>query len=344
MLAADIGGTSARFAIFNAVGEARTPVQVEVLPAVSFAGFREALAHVLDPRPAGIEAACIAVAGPVHGDHARLTNLPWHVDIDTVANQLAVPRSRVRLVNDLEAVAWAIPTLPPEALRTLHAGGSCPGNAALLAAGTGLGEAGMYWDGARYLPFACEGGHADFAPRDEIEWEYARDLMGRWGHASWERVLSGPGLVSLFEFLVRARGTLVPATLAERMRIGDPAAAVAEAALAGFCDAAVEAVDRFVALLGAEAGNLALKLLARGGVFVGGGMAPKLLPCQHTGRFVEGFLAKGRMRPLLETIPVHVILDETAGLCGAAAVAVQLLAGSGATPTGPCCIPARRQP
>lgn len=324
MLAADLGGTSSRFALVDAAGESRTPLQIEVLPAAAFTDFYEALAHAFGPRPSGIEAACIAVAGPVHGEHARLTNLPWHVEVAAVANQLALPPGRVRLINDLEAIAWAIPILPQTALRTLRTGVSRDGNAALLAAGTGLGEAGLYWDGALHRPFACEGGHADFAPRDEVEWGFTCDLMRRWGHASWERVLSGPGLVSLFEYLVRARRGAVPPALIDQMRTADPAAAVAEAALAGICELATEAVERFVGLLGAEAGNLALKLFARGGVFVGGGIAPKLLPCLHTGSFDEGFLAKGRMRPLLETFPVHVILDDTAGLSGAAVVASHL--------------------
>ncbi len=331
VLGADVGGTSARFAIVSAAAEVWAPVHLEVVPTGLVDRFEDALASVSHAQFGALEAACIALAGPVRGGHARLTNLPWHVDAATVARQLSLPGDRVHLINDVEAIAWAVPTLSENDVHTLHPGQLGGGNLALLAVGTGLGEAGLIWDGYAYHPFAGEGGHADFAPRDEVEWGFAHELLTRWGHASWERILSGRGLVDLYRYLVRHRKAVIPPFLAERMRVDDPAAAVAEAGLARSCELAVEAIQRFAWLLGAEGGNLALKLLARGGVYVGGGIPPKLLPRLDDSSFLAGFLAKGRMRPLLETFPVQLILDEAAGLRGAAVVASRLAArGEGA--------------
>jgi len=332
VLGADVGGTSARFAILRANPTTWPPLHLQVVPTATVASFAEALGQVQHSGPGQLAAACIAVAGPVRGDRARLTNLPWEVDVATVAAQLSLPNHRVRLVNDVEALAWAIPTLAAHDLYTLHPGQPAFGNAALLAVGTGLGEAGLIWDEGGYHVFASEGGHADFAPRDEVEWGFARQVMGRWGHASWERALSGPGLVDLYHYLVELRGARVPPLRRDGMGVKDPAAAVTAAALAGSCPLAVEAVHRFAGLLGAEAGNWALKLLARGGVYVGGGIPPKLLPHLDSRLFLESFFDKGRMRPLLETFPVYLIRDDNAGLRGAAAVASRLAVGGERSP------------
>lgn len=325
LLAADVGGTSTRWALLPTGGG--VPFRTATLPSASFSTFGEALAQFLGSPPPPLAAACVAVAGPVHAGRARLTNLPWEVEAVALAAQLALPPERVRLLNDVEAIAWAIPTLPPEALAWVQRGTASTGNAALIAVGTGLGEAGMYWGGRRHLPFASEGGHADFAPRDEVEWEFTCELRRRWGHVSWERVLSGAGLVALYEFLAQRQEAEIPLQVRQRMEEADPAAAVAEAAQLGLCPRAGEAVDRFLGLLGAEAGNLALKLLARGGVYLGGGIPPKLLAGQRVGVFLAGFLDKGRMRPLLEEFPVAVILDENAGLRGAGVLAALLARG-----------------
>ncbi len=329
VLAADLGGTSARVAVYTAADAAVTPLHTVIHPASALPGVATVLELIPATLRGEVAAACLAVAGPVGEGRARLTNLPWEVEAAAVARQLRLPTGRVALVNDLEAIAWAIPTLPPAALHTLHSGVPSSGNVALLAAGTGLGEAGLIWDGRRHVPFGGEGGHADFAPRDEVEWELARQLAARYGRVSWERVVSGPGLVELYHFLLQYRGMAVPPPVAGALAAGAGAAAVAQAAREGSCPVAVEAVRRFVGLLGAEAGNLALKLKAEGGVYLGGGMAPKLLSQLQDGPFLESFLAKGRMRPLLETFPVRVILDEGAGLAGAARVAARLAGAPG---------------
>lgn len=342
VLGADVGGSTARFAIVSASAETWAPLRLEQLPTAAVGSFRAALAHLLQSRFEGLDAACIAVAGPVRDDRVRLTNLPWEIDVASVAKQLSLPPNRVRLINDLEAIAWAIPTFTKEQLCTLQVGQPGPGNAALLAAGTGLGEAGVVWDGDTQHPFASEGGHADFAPRDDVEWGFACQLVARWGHASLERVVSGPGLLALYRYLLQLRKATPPREVGERLRAGEGAAVVTDAALAGECAIAAEAVERFAGLLGAEAGNLALKLLARGGVYVGGGIPPKLLPLLPPRLFVDAFLAKGRMRPLLESFPVHVIIDETAGLRGATVVASRLAAARRGRRPGSQRIPARK--
>jgi glucokinase len=210
--------------------------------------------------------------------------------------------------------------LGPEDFAVLNAGAAgAAGNAALISAGTGLGEAGLFWDGKRHRPFASEGGHCDFAPHSPLETELAAYLAGRFGHASYERVLSGPGLHNVYQFLLeRGGGRDELPELMKRLDLQDPAAAISAAGLQGLSELCGQALDLFVSIYGAEAGNLALKVLATGGVFFGGGIAPKILDRLRRPAFVEAFAAKGRMRPLLEAIPVRVILNESTALLGAA--------------------------
>lgn len=255
--------------------------------------------------------------GPVVDGVCRTTNLPWVVDARRLARRLGL--DRVGLLNDLEAAAHGVAALEPNALETLNAGSAeARGNAALIAAGTGLGEAGLYWDGSRHHPFACEGGHADFGPRDDLETAFLGWLRARHGRVSWERVVSGPGLVALYEFLRDREGGGEPAWLTESLRAQDPAAAITRAALERRDERCALTLDRFVALYGAEAGNLALKVMARGGVYVGGGIAPRILAAMRTPAFLDAFVDKGRMRPLLESMPVRIILNEQCALLGAA--------------------------
>jgi glucokinase len=225
----------------------------------------------------------------------------------------------VWLLNDLEANAYGIATLAPEDFLTLNEGApQAEGNAAVIAAGTGLGEAGLYWDGRRHRPFASEGGHASFAPSNTLQVELLRYLLTHFTHVSWERVLSGPGLHTIYTFLRDTGRGIEPAWLSEEIHTGDPAAAISGAALEDRCALCMQALDLFVALYGAEAGNLALKVMATGGVFVGGGIAPKIIEKLKDATFMQAFTAKGRLQPLLETIPVHVILNDQTALYGAA--------------------------
>jgi glucokinase len=245
-------------------------------------------------------------------------NLAWDVDGARLAHTLGMPH--VGLINDLEANAHGIFTLEPADFVELNSGAPKPtGNIAVISAGTGLGEAGMYWDGAHHHPFATEGGHTDFAPHTDIEIDLARYLRGKLGgHVSWERVVSGPGLANIYAFLRDTGRGVEPPWLTEALKAGDPPAIISTTALADKDDLCVQALDLFVDAYGGEAGNLALKLMATGGVYVGGGIAPRIIRKLREPRFMQAFVDKGRLTPLLEKIPVRVITNDKTALFGAA--------------------------
>jgi glucokinase len=225
----------------------------------------------------------------------------------------------VALLNDLEANAYGLAMLAPDDFVALNNGTTeASGNMAIIAAGTGLGEAGLHWDGGQHHPFASEGGHASFAPSNAFQIELLSYLLREFTHVSWERVVSGPGLYNIYRFLRDTGRGEEPPWLGEEIRRGDPAAVISQAALAGSSALCGQALDLFIALYGAEAGNLALKLMASGGVFVGGGIAPKIITKLRDSTFIEAFVAKGRMQSLLQDIPVRVILNDKAALLGAA--------------------------
>jgi glucokinase len=321
-LAGDIGGTKTRLAIVKVAG---TQVYIEhevSYPSQDYARFETLLAEFLlgFTVPA---AAAFGVAGPVQGRVVQTTNLPWRIDVDALQRQFGF--AQCTLLNDLEATAYGLPALRDKDLLTLQAGAvDATGNLAVIAAGTGLGEAGLFWDGRGHQPFATEGGHASFAPSNTLEFALMRHLQQQFQHVSWERVVSGMGLLSLHEFLRQYRNSPVPDWLADEMRNIDAAAAISYAAMAGSDEICVETMQFFVRLYGAEAGNLALKVMSRGGLFIGGGIAPKILPMLKSGEFLEALLAKGRMRPLLEAMPIKVILNDRAALYGPALRAAQL--------------------
>jgi glucokinase len=245
------------------------------------------------------------------------SNLPWIIEQSVLANQIHL--AATLLINDLEASAWGIGALGMEDLVTLNPGaGAVSGNQAVVAPGTGLGEAGLFWDGNRHHVFACEGGHTDFAPQGDLQIELLRYLTKRFGHVSYERILSGPGLVNVYEFLCAAGCGKESAELKAAMAVGDPAAAISHAALAGSDSLAEKALDIWISVYGSEASNLALKIMSTGGLFLAGGISPKILPRLKGSLFMNGFLDKGRMRPLVEAMPVHVVTNEKAGLLGAA--------------------------
>lgn len=329
ILAGDIGGTNTRLAIFG--DPAGMPENLRTFPSQDHAGLGEIVAQYctgLDRQPS---VACFGVAGPVLAGVGRITNLPWTVDAAALAQQLGV---RTWVINDLEANAHGVAVMPATSLIELHAGApEATGNRAIIAAGTGLGEAGLFWDGANHLPFASEGGHASFAPGTPLEDELLVWLRAKYdGHVSWERAVSGMGIVNLHDFLRERAGQPDPDWLVAAKRDGDPGAAISKAGLAGTDPICAQTMDWFVELYGAEAGNLALKTMATGGLYVGGGIAPRIMDKMRDGRFVEAFLAKGRMRaPVMDKIPVRVILDDHAALRGSARCAALRLA----TPTTP---------
>jgi glucokinase len=313
ILAGDIGGTKTHLALFengNCVHEKKFASQ-------EYAGLLQVVEEFLSLHPASIERACFGVAGPVVNGVSQTTNLPWKIDAVELAKGLKI--SQVFLINDLEAHAWGIRSLKPTQVLTLNEGNSAVlGNQALIAAGTGLGEAGLYWNGKTHLPFACEGGHADFAAQTELEMELLRYFKNIFEHVSYERVLSGAGLYHLYRFLIDMRLENEGEEFEEIAMSHDPAKVISEKALSKESRACMRALDWFVSLYGAEAGNLALKFLALGGLYIGGGIAPKILPAMQSGGFMKAFTAKGRFSSLLSAVPVRIILDDNTALLGAA--------------------------
>jgi glucokinase len=263
-------------------------------------------------------------------DAVVTTNLPWHIRGASLRLRLGTPH--VRLLNDLEATAYGALVLPAGELLVLNAGVARTGHRAVIAAGTGLGQALLFWNGTRHVPVATEGGHADFAPRDEVEHDLLRWLERKYdGHVSYERTVSGHGLANIFQFLDEHCRMPVADATRRRLATEDPAAVIGELGVTGACATAVAAVARFVSIYGAQAGNLALTGMATGGVYVAGGIVGKLLAAMTSGEFVRAFVAKGRYEPLLREIPVWIVRDPDAGLHGAADVAARLVDEAGGT-------------
>jgi glucokinase len=316
LLAGDVGGTKTNLALFTAERGALEPLVSATVPNHGRAGLEAVVGEFLAGREDRPAAACFGIAGPVTGERIHMPNLGWWVDARALEKALGV--DRVVLLNDLEATAYGIATLAPDRFAVLNEGAAPAGGAtaALIAAGTGLGEAVLYWDGARHRVCASEGGHADFGPRDAEQTAILDRLRGRFGHVSWERLVSGPGLHNVYDALDLDESPAVAASIASAP---DASARISELALAGGSARCVRALDCFVACYGAAAGNLALQALATGGVYVGGGIAPKIVSKLRDGAFLRAFCDKGRLAPLMERIPVKVILDPTTALRGAAA-------------------------
>ena len=331
ILAGDVGGTKTALALFEVRRRALVVVREGVLASHDFAGLPDAIRQfMLEGSPASIDAACVGVAGPMIDGRSTAVNLPWVVDEASLAD--AVSTRRVKLVNDLEATGQGALGLPRAALATLQAGEPRKATMALIAAGTGLGEVLLVWDGRRHRVVSSEGGHADFAPRTELETELFRFLRKEFGRVSYERVVSGPGLYNIYRFLLASGGGPESEWLRSRMETGDPSAAIAEAALDQRDPRAVQALETFVTVYGAETGNLALKALAIGGIFIGGGIAPKIRARLEDGTFVEAFRDKGRLSGMMASIPIHLVLEPRAALLGAAAIGRSLLSGPAPKP------------
>ena len=319
VLAGDIGGTKTRLAIFEVAGTQLETLAEQSFPSQDYAALEDVIDAFMNTHPLRPEAACFGVAGPVREAESRITNLPWRISAAAIASRF---RLRAGLLNDLEATAWGIQALGEQDFHTLNPGNAhATGNAAVIAAGTGLGEAGLCHSGDRLVPFGTEGGHTDFSPGNELEIELLRYLKTRHTHVSWERVVSGPGLVTLHEFLCLHHATPAPDWLLAEMQGGDPAAVISRVARSGRDARCEAALELFVHLYGVEAGNLALKIMATGGFYIGGGIAPKMLRPLADGGFMDAFCAKGRMRPLLQQMPVRVILNDRTALFGPALVA-----------------------
>ena len=323
ILAGDIGGTNARLAAFETEGNRLQCVVEKVYPSKEHSGLPEIVADFVRTEGIPAQSACFGVAGPVRGGRSKISNLPWTIDSRELAEQLRL-RS-VGLINDLEAFAYGIDALESKDFVTISDGASdADGNMAVVSAGSGLGEAGLYWDGFRHHPFACEGGHTEFAPKNDLEIDLLEHLMKKYGHqhVSYERILSGPGVANIYEFLRDTGKEEEPAWLKDQLRAAtDVPAVISELALSKKAPICERTLLIFVSVFGSEAGNCALKFMATGGIFVAG-IAGKIVPLFQEPAFLESFFDKGRMRSLLETVPVRIVLNDDSGLIGAARYAL----------------------
>jgi glucokinase len=324
ILAGDVGGTKVHLALFDFIDGNLKHTRDKQFPAKEYAGLEAIVKEFLIAEK--VTAACFGVPGPVRDGQLRLTNLPWTLDRRELARNLKI--DYIFLINDLQANGYGIAELDAEQIYTLSEGDARQvGNRALISAGTGLGEGFIVWDGRNYVPYPSEGGHADFAPRNEDEIDLLRFLRQKYnGRISSERVVSGMGLTNCYEFLREVRGLEEPAWLAERMTQEDPNAVITESALKATSKICEKALDMFVSAYGAEAGNLALKVFSVGGLYVGGGIAPRILEKLKDGTFLKAFTDKGRLSQLLVNMPVRVILESRTALIGAAAYAEALTA------------------
>ncbi|MDZ4679840.1 MAG: glucokinase [Saprospiraceae bacterium] len=315
LLAADVGGTKTDVALFRRCNGAMLLEKEAVFPSKKFDSLSDIILNFSGnaPLPGRLS---IAFAGPVLQGKATATNLDWHVDVEVLGRELGIPE--VFLLNDLEAEAYGVAALTEQDLTTIFSGNNpVEGNMAIIAPGTGLGEAGLIWDGRLFHPFATEGGHTDFAPRTEFDWELLLFLQKQFGHVSWERVVSGSGIHQIYCFLRDEKKREEPANLRERMKSSDPSAAIALAAREN-CPICEETMQLFVQYLAIETSNLALKLKSTGGIFIGGGILPKIWDENFREIFLEHFFQIGRMRPLLEGMTIQLILNPKTALLGAA--------------------------
>jgi glucokinase len=317
LLVGDIGGTKTHLALFEE-DKSKTPRFEKKYPSQDYPEFIEIL-RVFHKESAvnskEIAKACFGVAGPVVENRCKTTNLPWVIDGPSLEKELKIPQ--VRIINDLEANAYGLKMLEAKEFHLIQEGKQKIGNQALIAAGTGLGEACLAWNGKVHLPFGCEGGHCDFAPRDELEMELLRYLKKQFGHVSYERVISGAGFYQLYRFLIDMQLEKEDPEMRRKFSQEDPARVITTAAIDGTSRICTRAVRWFLSLYGAEAGNVALKFLSVGGFFIGGGIAPRLINLFDQGDFVRSFLDKGRFRSLLEEMTIKIVLNDDAALLGA---------------------------
>lgn len=314
ILAADIGGTKTNMALYRADSGGLTIVNEKRYVSKDYPSLSDIVQDFSGAKsPDRISA---AVAGPVIDGKSKLTNLPWLLDSTAMSRDMKIP---VCFINDLEATAYGMAGLGENELATLAAGDTgSKGNIAIIAPGTGLGEAGLFWDGQRYHPFATEGGHCDFAPRNAIDVEIFYYLQKQFGHVSWERVVSGMGIKNIFHFLTDGRKVQIPEWLSQKLQDEDPAAVISEAALLHEDLICAETMELFVRYLATEASGLVLKLMATGGLYLAGGIPPKILPLLQGSSWTKNFDNNGRMHELSDRVPVHVVLNDKMALQGAA--------------------------
>ena len=318
ILAGEIGATRTRLAAFDKEGSRLKVVVEKTYQSQEHGSLSEIIAAFIQAEGIAVHSACLGVAGPVRRGRSKISNLPWVIDSRDLAKQLKL--DSVGMINDLEAYAYGIDGLDSKDFVTLNAGSEdAEGNRAVISARTGLGVAGLYWDGYRHHPFACEGGHSDFAPRNALEMELLAYLQKKYGRISYERLLSGPGIKNIYDFLRDARKADEPQWLKDQIAAApDPPAVISQLALEGKAAICDQTLSIFVSIYGAETGNCALNFLSTGGIFIGGSVAAKIVPKMKDPIFMESFLDKGRMESLLKEIPVTIVLNDDSGIIGAA--------------------------
>jgi glucokinase len=318
ILVGDIGATRTRLAAFQADGNRLDGVVQKDYVSQDYRGLAEILPLFIRGEGVAVHSACFGVAGPVRGGKSKISNLPWIIDSRELAQQLKL--NSVGLLNDLEAYAYGIDALESKDFASVNEGsGDAEGNRAVISARTGLGVAGLYWDGYRHHPFACEGGHADFAPTNDVQMELLAYLQKKYGRVSYERILSGPGIRNLYEFLRDSHKEEEPAWLRQQLDAAhDPSPLISKFALEGKAAICERTLSLFVEILGAEVGNCALRYMTTGGMFIGGIIAAKIVPKIQDPIFMRAFLNKGRMESLLRDMPIKIILNDNCGLIGAA--------------------------
>jgi glucokinase len=318
ILAGEIGATRIRLAAFETEGNRLQCVVEKIYMSQQHDGLAGVLAQFVKTEGIPVHSACLGVAGPVRAGRSKISNLPWVIDAQEVARQLRL--NSVGLLNDLEAFAYGIDGLDSKDFITLSEGAEdAEGNRAVISAKTGLGMAGLYWDGFRHHPFACEGGHADFAPRNDLQMELLAYLQKKYGRISCERILSGPGIKNIYDFLRDAHKAEEPDWLREQISAApDPPALISQMALEGKAAICDQALTIFVSVFGAETGNCALHYMSTGGIFIGGSIAAKIVPKMKDPVFLESFLDKGRMEAILRDMPVKIVANDDTGLIGAA--------------------------
>lgn len=314
VLAGDVGATKTNLALFRMIGEDTTVLKEDNYWSRQYKSITEITGDFLKEMPTP-DACCIGVAGPVFNGKVQLTNLSWEMDSKEIAKHLRI--ANVYLINDLEATAYGLAMLTGKDTVVIHKGSDRPsGNTAIIAPGTGLGEAGLYFDGNFYQPFATEGGHSDFASRDKTDFELYEYLQNKFGHVSYERLVSGPGIFNIYQFLKDEKKLEESAWLTDKINKGDAAAVISKhTKQSTLCD---ETMRLFIRFLAHESANLVLKMKATGGLFIGGGIAPQLIPLFERYQFNDSFLDSGRMNHLLEKVPVSIILNTKTAMLGAA--------------------------
>jgi glucokinase len=320
LLAGDIGGTKTILALYTPDEGPRNPIAQFTYPSAKYPSLEAIVLEFMSQTRAKIERATFAVAGPVLNGHAQITNLPWVMSEVQMCETLGL--SSVKLINDLVAVGYGVPELQIEEMYTLQAGKAVRGGAiGVVAPGTGLGEAFLIWDGKRYRAHPSEGGHTDFGPTTPLQFGLLRYLQERYGHVSYERICAGIGLPNIYSYLKEVGyAEELPAVTEQIANAADWTPIIIQAALpqTEYSELCRATLDIFVSVLGAEASNMALKILATGGLYLGGGIPPRILPLLSRGAFIQSFLDKGRFADILSQMPVHVILNPKTGLLGAA--------------------------